>query len=238
MASGNKQGDFISNLGRIYGLYTAGFIGFTLLLAVLEQLGVPNTIIGYLFVFLTIGVYALIGYISRTAQLSQYYVAGRQVPAFYNGMATGSDWMSAASFISMAGGLYLQGFNGLAFVLGWTGGYVLVATLLAPYLRKFGQYTVPDFLGVQGWDGMAALYHVIDETAGKVTPENFIAAMKTWRYNSPRGPMMVDPETRDVVNNQYVRRVEKRDGALANVEFDTIPMVKDPWKAGEKNIKD
>ncbi|MBM3486299.1 MAG: cation acetate symporter [Alphaproteobacteria bacterium] len=155
MASVNKQSDFISNLGRIYGLYTAGFIGFTLLLAVLEQLGVPKTIIGYLFVFLTISVYALIGYISRTAQLSQYYVAGRQVPAFYNGMATGSDWMSAASFISMAGGLYLQGYNGLAFVLGWTGGYVLVATLLAPYLRKFGQYTVPDFLGAR-YGGNAA----------------------------------------------------------------------------------
>jgi len=104
--------------------------------------------------------------------------------------------------------------------------------------EAYGKDSVPDFLGVQGWDGMAALYHVIDETAGKVTPENFIAAMKTWRYNSPRGPMSIDPETRDVVNNQYVRRVEKRDGALANIEFDTIPMVKDPWKAGEKNIKD
>ncbi|MGE0747549.1 MAG: sodium:solute symporter family protein [Rhodospirillales bacterium] len=143
------QGDFLSNLGRIYGLYTGGFLGFTILLAILEQLGVPNRIIGYLFVFLTIGVYALIGWLSRTAQISQYYVAGRQVPAFYNGMATGADWMSAASFISMAGGLYLQGYNGLGFVLGWTGGYVLVATLLAPYLRKFGQYTVPDFLGAR-----------------------------------------------------------------------------------------
>jgi cation/acetate symporter len=99
--------------------------------------------------FLTIGVYALIGYLSRTAQVSEYYVAGRVVPAFYNGMATGSDWMSAASFISMAGGLYVAGYDGLAFVLGWTGGYVLVAILLAPYLRKFGQYTVPDFLGTR-----------------------------------------------------------------------------------------
>jgi cation/acetate symporter len=143
------KGDFISNLGRIYGIYTGVFIGFTILLAILEQVGVPNAIIGYLFVFLTIGVYALIGYLSRTAQISEYYVAGRRVPAFYNGMATGADWMSAASFISMAGGLYLQGYDGLAFVLGWTGGYVLVAILLAPYLRKFGQFTVPDFLGVR-----------------------------------------------------------------------------------------
>jgi len=143
------RGDFISNLGRIYGIYTGGFIGFTLVLAVLEQLGVPNRVIGYLFVFLTIGVYALIGWLSRTAQLSEYYVAGRRVPAFYNGMATGADWMSAASFISMAGGLFIQGYDGLAYVLGWTGGYVLVAVLLAPYLRKFGQFTVPDFLGVR-----------------------------------------------------------------------------------------
>jgi cation/acetate symporter len=143
------SGDFTKNLNRIYGLYTGIFIGFTIVLGVLEQIGVPDKVIGYLFVFMTIGVYALIGVISRTAELSEYYVAGRRVPAFYNGMATGADWMSAASFISMAGGLYLQGHGGLAYVLGWTGGYVLVATLLAPYLRKFGQFTVPDFLGAR-----------------------------------------------------------------------------------------
>ncbi len=143
------KGDFINNLGKIYGIYTGGFVGFVVFLAILEQLGVSNQIIGYLFVFLTIGVYALIGILSRTAQVSEYYVAGRRVPAIYNGMATGSDWMSAASFIGMAGTLYLAGYGGLAFVLGWTGGYVLVAVLLAPYLRKFGQFTVPDFLGAR-----------------------------------------------------------------------------------------
>ncbi len=143
------SGDFTKNLGKIYGIYTGGFIGFTIMLAILEQLGVPNIYIGYLFIFMTIGIYALIGVLTRTMELSEYYVAGRRVPAFYNGMATGADWMSAASFISMAGGLYLQGYNGLAYVLGWTGGYVLVATLLAPYLRKFGQFTVPDFLGTR-----------------------------------------------------------------------------------------
>jgi cation/acetate symporter len=83
---------------------------------------------------------------SRTMQVDEYYVAGRKVPSFYNGMATAADWMSAASFIGMAGTLYLLGYDGLAFILGWTGGYVLVATLIAPYLRKFGCYTVPDFL--------------------------------------------------------------------------------------------
>jgi cation/acetate symporter len=143
------QGDFTKNLGRIYRTYTLTFVGFTIALGIAEQLGLPNKVIGYLFVFMTIGVYALIGILTRTMELSEYYVAGRRVPAFYNGMATGADWMSAASFISMAGGLYIQGYGGLAYVLGWTGGYVLVATLLAPYLRKFGQFTVPDFLGTR-----------------------------------------------------------------------------------------
>jgi len=143
------KGGFLANLGKIYGGYAGGFIGFTIVLAILEQMGVSNQFIGYAFVFLTIGVYAYIGILSRTMDVSEYYVAGRVVPAFYNGMATGADWMSAASFISMAGGLYLAGYNGLGYVLGWTGGYVLVGVLLAPYLRKFGQFTVPDFLGTR-----------------------------------------------------------------------------------------
>jgi cation/acetate symporter len=158
LSSSNK---FVANLGKIYGTYTGAFIAFTLILAVLEQVGVPNRVIGYAFVFLTIGVYAYIGYISRTVELSEYYVAGRVVPSFYNGMATGADWMSAASFISMAGGIYLAGFANLGYVLGWTGGYVLVAILLAPYLRKFGQFTVPDFLGTRYEGNLARICGVI-----------------------------------------------------------------------------
>jgi cation/acetate symporter len=149
MATETSGGSFTANLGRIYTLYTGGFLGFVLILAVLERFGLPPAIIGYAFVALTIGVYALIGYLSRTAEVSEYYVAGRKVPAFYNGMATGSDWMSAASFIGMAGTLYALGYDGLAFILGWTGGYVLVAVLIAPFLRKFGAYTVPDFLAAR-----------------------------------------------------------------------------------------
>jgi cation/acetate symporter len=148
--SGSTQKDpFIASLGKIYAGYTGGFAVFVIILAILEQLGVPSRILGYAFVFLTIAVYAYIGIISRTAMVAEYYVAGRRVPAIYNGMATGSDWMSAASFIGMAGSLYALGYGGLAFILGWTGGYMLVAILLAPYLRKFGQYTVPDFLGAR-----------------------------------------------------------------------------------------
>src|SRR5918992_3201180 len=101
--------DFIKNLGRMYGMYTGGFLAFVIFLAVLEQLNVPNKILGYLFVFFTLAVYAIIGIASRTAQVSEYYVAGRRVPAFYNGMATGADWMSAASFVGMARTLYAMG---------------------------------------------------------------------------------------------------------------------------------
>ena len=141
--------NFLNNLGKIYGMYTGAFFGFVLLFALLEQMGVPNQWIGYGFVFLTIAVYAAIGILSRTGEVGAYYVAGRTVPAFYNGMATGSDWMSGASFVGMAGTLFLLGYDGLAFVLGWTGGYVLVAVLMAPFLRKFGAYTVPDFFAAR-----------------------------------------------------------------------------------------
>lgn len=156
-----EQDAFIKNLPKIYGFYTGGFVGFVIILAILEQVGVPNRVIGYLFMFLTIAVYAIIGILSRTIQVSQYYVAGRQVPPVFNGMATGSDWMSGASFVGMAGSLYLLGYDGLAFVLGWTGGYVLVAVLLAPYLRKFGAYTVPDFLGARYGGNLARIIGII-----------------------------------------------------------------------------
>ncbi|MDP3031934.1 MAG: sodium:solute symporter family protein [Rhodocyclaceae bacterium] len=138
-----------ASLRRYYSFYTGGFVAFVLLVGFLESLGVPNKILGYIFLFATILLYAGIGFMSKTADVSEYYVAGRRVPAVFNGMATGSDWMSAASFIGMAGTLYLTGYDGLAFIMGWTGGYVLVALLLAPYLRKFGQFTIPDFLGAR-----------------------------------------------------------------------------------------
>ena len=138
---------FFSQLKKYYTFYTIGFLGFLVALAIAEQMGMSRKWIGYWFLFATIGLYASIGIMARTVDAAEYYVAGRRVPAFFNGMATGADWMSAASFIGMAGTLYLTGFNGLAFILGWTGGYCLVALFLAPYLRKFGQFTIPDFLG-------------------------------------------------------------------------------------------
>jgi cation/acetate symporter len=141
------QKQFFQQLKKYYGMYTGGFIAFIVFLAVAEQMGMSKKWIGYWFLFATIALYAGIGIMSRTVDAAEYYVAGRRVPAFFNGMATGADWMSAASFIGMAGTLYLAGFDGLAWVMGWTGGYVLVALFLAPYLRKFGQFTIPDFLG-------------------------------------------------------------------------------------------
>ncbi|MDP1612273.1 MAG: sodium:solute symporter family protein [Sulfuritalea sp.] len=149
MAAAQTQSQFFQSLKKYYTFYTGGFVAFVILVGILEQLGVPNKILGYIFLFATIALYAGIGFMSKTADVGEYYVAGRRVPALFNGMATGADWMSAASFIGMAGTLYLSGYDGLAFVLGWTGGYCLVAILLAPYLRKFGQFTIPDFLGAR-----------------------------------------------------------------------------------------
>ena len=138
---------FKAQLNRVYSWYTAGFVLFVLALAIAERMGLPRLWIGFAFLTATIGLYAGIGVMSRTTDASEYYVAGRRVPAMYNGMATGADWMSAASFIGLAGTLYLTGYSGLAFIMGWTGGYCLVALVLAPYIRKFGQFTIPDFLG-------------------------------------------------------------------------------------------
>ena len=152
---------FYKQLGRMYGTYTGAFIAFIILCAILEQLGTPNRVIGYLFVFFTLAVYAVIGVMTRTAQISEYYVAGRRVPAFYNGMATGADWMSAASFVGMAGSLFLLGYDGISWVLGWTGGFVLVSILVGPYLRKFGAYTVPDFMSFRFGGNFARFLAVI-----------------------------------------------------------------------------
>ena len=151
------QRAFTARLKKVYIGYTAGFLVFLLLLAALERLGLPRSWIGYTFLLATVLLYAGIGVMSRTSDASEYYVAGRRVPAVFNGMATGADWMSAASFIGLAGTLYLQGYSGLAFIMGWTGGYVLVALFLAPYLRKFGQFTIPDFLGAR-YGGHAARF--------------------------------------------------------------------------------
>lgn len=146
----STQEAFRSKLVRYYGFFTIGFIVFSMALLFLELFaGMSTALIGWIFLVVTIALYATIGIITRTKKLDEYYVAGRQVPAVFNGMATGADWMSAASFISMAGLLYALGYDGLAYIMGWTGGYVLLALLFAPYIRKFGQFTIPDFVGAR-----------------------------------------------------------------------------------------
>ncbi|MGQ2907340.1 MAG: sodium:solute symporter family protein [Aliihoeflea sp.] len=163
------NGSFLDNLGRVYGLYTGGFLVFILLMAVLEQMGVGADTIGILFVAFTIFIYAAIGWMSRTMEVEAYYVAGRQVPAVYNGMATAADWMSGASFVAMAGGIYFGGYSYLAFVVGWTGGYILVNSLMAPYLRKFGCYTVPDYIGTRYGGNFARILAVVILVAASFT---------------------------------------------------------------------
>ncbi|HLL10314.1 MAG TPA: VC_2705 family sodium/solute symporter, partial [Rubrivivax sp.] len=140
---------FSAVLSRRYGLFLLTFGFLIWLMALAERAGLPRGWIGVSFLALTVAVYACIGFLCRTSHEEEYFVAGRRVPAMYNGLATASDWMSAASFIGTAGVLYLQGFAGLAYILGWTGGYCLLALLLAPYLRRLQLYTVPDFLGAR-----------------------------------------------------------------------------------------
>jgi len=143
-------------LGRILAYFVASFLAFLALLAWAEYHGLSRFWLGPIFIFSTVMMYAVIGIRGRTTDPEEYYVAGRRIPPFYNGMAAAADWMSAASFISLAGGLYLQGYGGsvgqaggLAFVLGWTGGFCLVALLIAPHLRKLQLYTVPDYFEVR-----------------------------------------------------------------------------------------
>ena len=115
----------------------------------------------YLFVGITFALYITIAIRSRAGTTSEFYIAGKGVHPIANGMATAADWMSAASFISMAGIISFMGRDGSVYLMGWTGGYVLLALLLAPYLRKFGQFTVPDFIGTRYYSSFARLVAVI-----------------------------------------------------------------------------
>ena len=115
----------------------------------------------YFFVGLSFSLYIGIAIWSRASSTNDFYIAGKGVHPIANGMATAADWMSAASFISMAGLIAFLGKDGSVYLMGWTGGYVLLALLLAPYLRKFGQYTVPDFIGTRYYSNLARLVAVI-----------------------------------------------------------------------------
>ena len=155
-------------IGFYYLLFTAGFLLFIFFLGLLEEASGSGLWLGYVFLFVTIAIYASIGLISRTSDISDYYVAGRKIPAIFNGMATAADWMSAATFIGLVGILFSSGYKGLAFIVGWTGGFCLVAMLIAPYIRKFGSYTIPDFLAIrysQGKEGGSKTVRVVAVSA-------------------------------------------------------------------------
>ncbi|MCS6939987.1 MAG: VC_2705 family sodium/solute symporter [Roseiflexus sp.] len=124
-------------------------VGGALIVVADVVFSLPVTVIGWGSIALTIAVYTAIGIRSRASNLDEYYAAGRRIPALFNGLAISADWMSAATFVSLAGALWMLGYEGLAYIIGWTGGYVLLALLLAPYLRKFGQYTIPEFIGAR-----------------------------------------------------------------------------------------
>jgi cation/acetate symporter len=139
--------------GRLYRGYGLFFLGLVLLVGIVVWLelnaGLSRSFIGVFFILLSFALYAVVGVVNFTKRFDEYYVAGRRVPAFFNGMATGADWMSAASFISMAGAIWATGYDYLAYIMGWTGGYVILALFFAPYIRKFGQFTIPDFVAAR-----------------------------------------------------------------------------------------
>lgn len=123
----------------------------------------------WLVVGATFALYIGIAIWTRAGSTSEFYVAGGGVPPVMNGMATAADWMSAASFISMAGLISNMGYGGGLFLMGWTGGYVLLAVLLAPYLRKFGKFTVPQFIGDRFYSKSAATVAVVCLLTASIT---------------------------------------------------------------------
>ncbi len=120
-----------------------------------------QTVWNFIFIGITFGIYIGIAIWSRAGSTKEYYTAGGSVSPFANGMATAADWMSAATFISMAGGIAAAGYGASKFLMGWTGGFVLLTTLMVPYLRKFGKATVPDFVGDRYYSDAARLVAVI-----------------------------------------------------------------------------
>ena len=115
----------------------------------------------FIFIGISFGIYITIAIWSRAGSTKEYYTASGNVSPFANGMATAADWMSAATFISMAGGIAAAGYGASKFLMGWTGGFVLLTTLMVPYLRKFGKATIPDFIGDRYYSDTARLVAVI-----------------------------------------------------------------------------
>lgn len=139
---------------RLHRDFILACLGFVLLVGLCEvAFNLPSRVIHWTFVSFTLGVSVVVGVHAGAQTPEEYYVAGRRVPGLFNGLATGSVWISGAAFVSLAGAIWLLGYEGLAYIVGWAGGYVLLALLLAPYLRKSRQLTIPDFIALR-YDSM------------------------------------------------------------------------------------
>ena len=132
---------------RSFAAYVLACVCGVAAMLALENAGLSHAWIATFFLLGPVAVFAIIGALCHTTDADEYYVAGRAVPAAYNGIAIAADWMSVASFLGLTGLLYATGYSGLAYLIGWTGGFCLIAMYVAPFLRKSGQYTIPDFLG-------------------------------------------------------------------------------------------
>jgi len=160
-------------------------------------------------ILLTFAIYIGIGLWSKVADTSHFFVAGNEIPAIANGAAVAADWMSAASFISMAGLIAFMGYDGAVYLLGWTGGYVLLALLLAPYLRKFGKYTVPDFIGdryysdtARGVAALATIFISLTYVAGQMRGVGIVFS----RYLEPLINQIIPPGSQLALQiDQFVR---------------------------------
>ena len=147
--------------GRVYTTFTAAVIAFVALALVMETVGVSSQIGTYLLVGAVLAVFVVIAVMARTLQVAEFYVAGRSVPAVFNGMALAASLGGGAMIVSLAGILYYGGFTGLFYLIGWTGGLALLAVLIAPYLRKFGALTVPDYLAARFGGSLARLVGIV-----------------------------------------------------------------------------
>lgn len=137
------------SMTNAFWLLASSVVAFIAVMLIFEFVGMPKLAISYLFVIATLVVYALIGVASRTLQVVEYFVAGRRIPAVFNAMAAAANWIGSVTLVGLTGSLVFMGFDGLAFLLGWTGGFVLIAVLFAPFLRKYGAFSVPDFLAAR-----------------------------------------------------------------------------------------
>ncbi|MGI6853243.1 VC_2705 family sodium/solute symporter [Mesorhizobium sp. 1B3] len=147
--------------GFFNALFGLGFVAFMALMAILSSIGVPHSVIGPIVIGAMMMTFGAIGFTSGTMQVDEFYLAGRRTSPAYNGMVAGANFLSTVSFIGLTGLLYLLGHDGLAFVLGCAGGFVLAGTLIAPYLPRTGAYSIPDFLAARYGSNLVRLIGVV-----------------------------------------------------------------------------